>query len=122
MSIVSESAEFANSLRAGFELFRREEANLRAQYAAAAGNDPMPDALLERTTRRFLLDHFLRALDWNPDNPSEIIEEARAYTQDSDRLYFDYLGVDPQDRSPILILEAKGFDVPPPRSGLRPLY
>lgn len=115
MSIVSDIGEFGNRLRTGFDQFRREEANLRGQYAASPDSDPMPDSMLERTTRGFLIDHFLKALDWNPEDPSQIIEEARAQTQDGDRLYFDYLGVDHQDRTPILILEAKGFDVPPPR-------
>lgn len=69
--------------------FRRAEAHLRTQYAAAksAAPESMPEAMLERPTRRFLIDHFLRALDWNPDNPGQVIEEARAHSAGNDRLY-----------------------------------
>lgn len=114
MSLASDIAEFAAQLRAGYQHFSREEDFLRQQYAATPEVE-VPDSLLERTTRRFLIDHFLRALDWNPDNPSQIVEEARGETRSGDRLYFDYLGVHPVNRSPILIVEAKGFDVPYPR-------
>lgn len=117
MTLLAETGAFAEKLRTGMQQFRREEAYLRNQYATAESVAPesMPASMLERPTRRFLIDHFLRALDWNPDNPGQVIEEARAYSANNDRLYFDYLGVSPTDRAPVLIVEAKGFDIPKPR-------
>ncbi len=117
MTLLAETSAFAEKLRAGMQQFRREEANLRTQYATAenAAPESMPLAMLERPTRRFLIDHFLRALDWNPDDSGQVIEEARAHSAGNDRLYFDYLGVSPTARAPVLIVEAKGFDIPKPR-------
>lgn len=117
MIAAAEVGVFAERLRAGMQEFRRAETQLRTQYAAAQGVAPesMPLDMLERPTRRFLIDHFLRALDWNPDEAGQIVEEARARSADNDRLYFDYLGVSPVARAPVLIVEAKGFDVSKPR-------
>lgn len=117
MTAVAEAGAFAEKLRTGMQEFRRVEMQLRCQYAAAEGIAPesMPLDMLERPTRRFLIDHFLRALDWNPDDAGQVIEEARARSADNDRLYFDYLGVSPAARTPVLIVEAKGFDVSKPR-------
>ena len=122
MTLVAEAGAFAEKLRAGMREFRRAEAHLRTQYATAesAAPESMPAAMLERPTRRFLIDHFLRALDWNPDNPGQVIEEARAHSTGHDRLYFDYLGVSPAVRAPVLIVEAKGFDIPKPRRARGP--
>ena len=122
VSSVAETGAFAEKLRIGMLDFRRAEAQLRAQYARAEVRAPesMPWAMLERPTRRFLIDHFLRALDWNPDDASQVIEEARAYGEDGDRLYFDYLGISPATRAPVLIVEAKGFDIPKPKRARGP--
>jgi hypothetical protein len=117
VTLLSEIGVFAEKLRSGMQQFRRDEMHLRTQYAIAENVTPesMPASMLERPTRRFLIDHFLRALDWNPDNPGQVIEEARAHSASNDRLYFDYLGVSPTVRAPVLIVEAKAFDVPKPR-------
>lgn len=122
MTLVAETSAFAEKLRAGMQEFRRAESCLRTQYATAesAAPESMPAAMLERPTRRFLIDHFLRALDWNPDNPGQVIEEARAHSIGNDRLYFDYLGVSPAGRAPLLIVEAKGFDITRPRRARGP--
>lgn len=117
MTAGAELSAFAEKLRNGMREFRRVEALLRSQYAALEGGvaESMPLEMLERPTRRFLIDHFLRALDWDPDDATQIIEEARARSANKDRLYFDYLGVSPIARAPVLIVEAKGFDVSGPR-------
>jgi len=65
--------------------------------------------MLERPTRRYLIDPMLRALGWNVDNPDQVAEEARSQSEGGDRLHFDYLGLSRQ-RAPVLILEAKGAD------------
>ena len=57
----------------------------------------------------------LRALDWNPDNPNQVVEEARSWDPEEERLYFDYLGVAPQTRAPVVLVEAKAYDVGAPR-------
>lgn len=122
MTAVADAAEFADRLRAGMQEFRLIESQLRHQYARSHGLSPetMPLDMLERPTRRFLIDHFLRALDWDPDEPGQVIEEARARSTDQDRLYFDYLGISPGTRAPIVIVEAKGFDVSKPRRARGP--
>ena len=59
----------------------------------------------------------------NPDNPAQVAEEARSWGDDGDRLYFDYFGVAPLTRAPIVLVEAKGYDVKArsatPRKGSR---
>jgi hypothetical protein len=115
-------AAFGTALRAAFDRFKLEEAVIRAKEAkdVAAGKAPLGLALetmLERPTRRFLIDPMLRALDWDPDNPYQVTEEARSWSEDGDRLYFDYLGLNGR-RAPTLLVEAKGADaeaVRPPR-------
>ena len=52
----------------------------------------------------------LRALDWNPDDPDQVVEEARSWDPEDERLYFDYLGVTPRTRSPVVLVEAKAYD------------
>ncbi|GEL75058.1 hypothetical protein [Myxococcus virescens] len=105
---------FERALRAAFTQFNIEEEVIRARHAAAvqAGSLRAPlddDSLLERPTRRFLIDPMLRALDWNPDDPNRLQEEARSWAENGERLYFDYLGVSRQ-RAPTLLVEAKGAD------------
>ncbi len=120
MTLLSDTASFAQKLRESFDEFRRVELLVREQYARDPDAAPSTSDLLERATRRFLIDGFLRALDWNPDDPSSVTEEARARTRSEDRLYFDYLGLQPQTRAPVLLFEAKGFDVALPRKARGP--
>lgn len=76
----------------------------------------LADATLERPTRRFAIDPILKLLGWDPDQPEITVEEARSNSaEDGKPLFFDYLGRDTRDRSPVLIVEAKRFDVPLPR-------
>ena len=114
MSEASQITEFGTFVRAAFSRFKTEEQVIRAEYASKveAGDAPKGldvDDMLERRTRRFLIDPMLRALDWNPDDPNWVTEEARSFAENSDRLYFDYLGVS-RGKTPVLILEAKGVD------------
>lgn len=110
---------FLRALREIIRLFRSEEELIRADYQrkVLAGSAPegIADAdLLERPTRRFLIDGILRALDWNPDDPSQIAEESRTRSTAGKPLFFDYLGM-ARSRAPALIVEAKGFDAELPR-------
>jgi hypothetical protein len=109
-------ATFGAALRKAFETFKSTETLIREQYArdVAAGAEPDgadEEGLLERPTRRFLVDGILRGLDWNPDIPAQVAEEARSWGEDGDRLYFDYLGIAPHTRLPVILVEAKGYDV-----------
>ena len=115
MTLFSDTAEFARLLRTSTDEFRRHETIIREQYVRAGADAEPPKKLLERATRRYLIDSLLRALDWNPDNPSQVAEEARATSPTDDRLYFDYLGLAPRTRAPVFLLEAKGLDVTMPR-------
>lgn len=114
MSEAGEVAAFGDALRAAFTRFKAEEAVIRAEHAAAVQSvSPLAplddDTLLERPTRRFLIDPMLRALDWDPDDPNQVTEEARNWAEHGERLYFDYLGVS-RRRMPTLLVEAKGAD------------
>jgi hypothetical protein len=113
-------AAFLKVLRSSFESFQAEERNIRSQYARDVARGEAPsgaddDELLERPTRRFLIDQMLRALDWNPDDPDQVVEEARSWDPDEERLYFDYLGVAPLTRAPVVLVEAKAYDAGAPR-------
>jgi hypothetical protein len=112
---LGDTAAFGSKLRQSFDDFRRYEELVRDQYKRDPGGPDLSRDVLERTTRRFLVDRFLDALDWNPDDIQSLTEEARAKTGTDDRLYFDYLGLEPTTRAPVLLFEAKGFDVEPPR-------
>lgn len=120
MSEEAAIAAFLRELRSAFESFQAEELNIRSQYArdVERGDAPLgadDDELLERPTRRFLIDRMLRALDWNPDDPDQVVEEARSWDPEDERLYFDYLGVTPRTRSPVVLVEAKAYDAGAPR-------
>ncbi|SEM44829.1 hypothetical protein SAMN05444354_1172 [Stigmatella aurantiaca] len=120
MSNLSEREEFRRRLGNIIKLFGQREELIRSQYNAAreAGTVPDSDApadLLERPTRRFLIDGFLRELGWDPDDPARLSEEARSTAASGDRLYFDYLGIVPQTMFPVLLVEAKAFDTAPAR-------
>jgi hypothetical protein len=115
LTILSDTADFAGKLRSAADEFRRHETLIRKQYARVEVGAAPPRNMLERPTRRFLVDGLLRALDWDPDSPAQLVEEARAKSEDDDRLYFDYLGIAPQTQAPVLLVEAKGFDVALPR-------
>ena len=73
------------------------------------GAEPGPP--LEHTTRRHFIDPFLQALGWDLTKVNEdIIEEAR--TRGETTLRLDYLGINPQTRIPVLIIEAKAWTAP----------
>lgn len=114
MSLDTDIAEFREKLRASHENFRPAEQMIREQYARDGTTEGMLADMLERPTRRFLIDEMLRALDWNPDEPHQVAEEARSWSSSGERLYFDYLGIT-RENAPVLLFEAKGFDVPEPR-------
>ncbi len=120
MTSLNDTAQFGAQLRECVETFRRQETLLREQYAQAPGGPEKVADLLERSTRRYLIDGLLQALDWNVDDPAQIAEEARSTSATGRRLYFDYLGVAPRAQAPVLLCEAKGFDVPLPRKANGP--
>jgi hypothetical protein len=107
------SAEVGRSIAAAFDAFRKQEEVLRAEYRGRVDQGALAaaDALLERATRRFLIDPVLRTLGWDPDDPRQIAEEARSLTSSNERLYFDYLGKAVVSQLPVLLVEAKRFDV-----------
>lgn len=117
MTLLSDAADFSRRFGAAIDEFRRLEVQIRRQHAQA---EPDQEYLLERATRRFLVDDLLRALDWDPANPSQIAEEARSKSKQTDRFYFDYLGISPGTDAPVLLVEAKGFDVQLPRKAYGP--
>lgn len=116
----TDRSAFRRAWRECVDLFRAEEPILRRTYAGELGAGEVKfEELLERPTRRFLVDGLLRALDWDPDVPDQVVEEVRSRDRNSGRpLFFDYLGR-AQDRSPAMLVEAKRFnaDLPQRRGG-----
>ncbi|MBB6559480.1 hypothetical protein HNP48_002147 [Acidovorax soli] len=120
MSALAEIQRVGRALADCFGAFNRQEQVLREELALAQqGASAQANGLLERRTRRFLVDGFLRALGWDADDPTAIREEARSSSSTGDPLYFDYLGFAGSVRAPVLIVEAKGADIdaPKPRKG-----
>ncbi len=112
MNEAARIAAFGRALRQALSQFMAEESVVRSRQAAALQSGDLltpfdDEMLLERPTRRFLIDPMLRALDWNPDDPSQVVEEARSWHENGGRLFFDYLGLS-RGRAATLIIEAKG--------------
>lgn len=117
LSIDSERSAFAVSLEAIHREFGAQESRLRGEYARnPEASIPLSD-LLERPTRRFLVDRLLEALDWDAGDSDAVIEEARAKGRAGNWLFFDYLGIRPDTRAPVLLVEAKRHDLAPPHRG-----
>jgi hypothetical protein len=97
------------------EQFRESVEKLIAQFRTPMREQSfvgaLPGPTLEHVTRRHFIDPFLRALGWDLTQLNEeIIEEAR--TRGETTLRLDYLGVNPQTRIPVLIVEAKAWAAP----------
>ncbi|PPU36955.1 MULTISPECIES: hypothetical protein [unclassified Xanthomonas] len=112
----TDRSAFRRAWRESVDRFRAEEPILRSSYAGELNTGQVTiEELLERPTRRFLIDGLLKALGWNPDIPDQIVEEVRSREKDSGQpLFFDYLGR-AYDRSPAMLVEAKRFDADLPR-------
>lgn len=120
MSEARDMMAFGEVLHKAFHAFQNAEELIRQQYASGIAAGTVPDGiddekLLERPTRRFLIDGILQGLDWNPDDPAQVAEEARGWGDNNERLYFDYLGIAPHTHTPIILIEAKGYDAPTAR-------
>lgn len=104
MSRLADKARFKESVR---KLIAHFAAPIRERSFAGAEHGPT----LEHVTRRHFIDPFLRALGWDLSRLNEeMIEEAR--TRGETTLRLDYLGVNPQTRVPVLIVEAKAWAAP----------
>lgn len=116
MSALAEVQQVRRALAECFETFNQTEKILREELSRSQqGTSVQANDLLERRTRRFLIDGILQALGWNVANPNAIREEARSSSDLGDPLYFDYLGLASDARTPVLIVEAKGADINAPR-------
>jgi len=121
MSNLRDKARFKEKLQEVASAFRASLEAAVPAYAGAEFSEP-----LEHVTRRHLIDIILIALGWNLDRQGrDILEEAQAKGETT--LFLDYLGVNPDSRAPLLIVEAKAkeksFVTPSPatidRSGAR---
>ncbi|CAB3864227.1 hypothetical protein [Achromobacter piechaudii] len=120
MSTLAEIQRVGRTLADCFGAFSRQEQVLREELSRAqVGTSPQASDLLERRTRRFLVDGILRAFGWDADDAAAVREEARSSSATGEPLYFDYLGFASAIRTPVLIVEAKGADIdaPRPRNG-----
>ena len=69
----------------------------------------------EHDTRILFFDRFLTLLGWSLGMGGNVREEARIKAETT--RFLDYVGVNDQSRSPVLILEAKAWDKPMVRAG-----
>lgn len=102
-----DKARFKSTLDEIFEAFRpKADPSAPPAFIGAAYDHP-----LEHTTRKYVIDDILTALGWNLSRLTrEIVEEARV--QGDTTLFLDYLGVDPDRRAPLSIVEAKAWAMP----------
>jgi hypothetical protein len=107
VSDLRDKARFKSALDEIFEAFKPRTASAGPPaFIGAAYRDP-----LEHTTRRYVIDEILDGLGWNLGRlTQEIVEEARA--QGDTTLFLDYLGVNPDLRVPLLIIEGKAWGKP----------
>ncbi len=116
MSALAEVQRVGRALADCFGTFSRTEQVLREELSCSQqGTSAQAIDMLERRTRRFLVDGILRALGWDAADPTAVREEARSSSGTGDPLYFDYLGLSGDARTPVLIVEAKGADIGAPR-------
>jgi hypothetical protein len=88
------------------QLKRNELPNAPAAYL---GEKIAPT--LEHNVRKAFLNRLLEALEWNLDH---VAEEARLQAENT--LFLDYLGVHLDERTPLLLFEAKAWEKPSPRA------
>jgi hypothetical protein len=113
MSDAADKQDFKAALARLLEAFdERQGVHAVDQYAGVGDPDP-----LEHTTRVLLLDGIIQSLGWELVGGREVAEEARLQVETT--LFIDYLGVDPDQRTPLLIIEAKAWSKPfvRPRDG-----
>lgn len=107
MNAAREQARFKGSLEKlikGFVETMRPTAAV--PYLGASNLDP-----LEHTTRANFIDNVLIELGWKLKKlGGDIIEEARI--KEETTLFLDYVGVNPDTRAPLLIVEAKAWSKP----------
>jgi hypothetical protein len=65
---------------------------------------------LEHNVRKNFINRLLEALGWSLEH---VAEEARLQAENT--LFLDYLGVHLENRTPLLMFEAKAWEKPPPR-------
>lgn len=102
-----DKARFKGTLDEIFGAFKpKTDPSAPPAFIGAAYDDP-----LEHTTRKYVIDDILSALGWNLGRMTrEMVEEARI--QGDTTLFLDYLGVNPDGRSPLSIVEAKAWALP----------
>jgi hypothetical protein len=106
VSNLRDKARFKAKLQEVARAFQESLTANAPAYAGAEFTEP-----LEHVTRRHLIDIFLIALGWSLDQQGhEILEEAQAKGETT--LFLDYLGVNPDSRAPLLIVEAKAWAKP----------
>lgn len=101
-----ERSDFRNALAALLDDME-DETSGRGSNSYQGAEEP---GVLEHVTRRLFLDGLLTELGWSLGVRGDMPEEARVRADTT--LYIDYMGVHPDVRTPLLIVEAKAWDVP----------
>jgi hypothetical protein len=106
VNLAREKARFKTLIAELLDAFRRRAAAGPPGFIGQAPGGP-----LEHTTRRYLVDEVLTGLGWDLSRLTrEVVEEARV--RGSTTLRMDYVGVNPETRTPLLIVETKAWDRP----------
>lgn len=106
MNDARERSDFKSALNILVQDMERETSALASNTYQGA-EEP---GVLEHVTRRLFLDGLLVELGWSLGVRGNVAEEARVRANTT--LFIDYLGVRADVRTPLLIMEAKAWDVP----------
>ena len=98
--------EFRRGIETLLAAMARETAPAAPSPYAGAGEEN----LHEHDTRTFFFDRLLALLGWELGPAGNVAEEARIKADTTK--FVDYVGVDPETRAPVLILEVKSWDKP----------
>ncbi len=100
-----ERSDFRNALETLLRGMEQEVSD-PADGAIVGSSEP---GVLEHVTRRLFLDGLLTELGWSLGPRGDVAEEARLRAKTT--LFIDYMGVS-DVKTPLLIVEAKAWDVP----------
>jgi hypothetical protein len=91
---------------------------IRVQFDPDSSQLPsgFKDENLEAHIKKYIIDPLLKALNWQTDSNLFIEAALRAQEVGSKRRFMDYLGLEQNTNTPLLIVEAKRPDTPLPSS------
>ena len=99
-----------NEFRAGLEKVLADIDHQLSPDTANPHASARDEVFHERDTRVFFFDRLLELLGWDLGSGGNVEQEARIKADTTK--FVDYVGVNPDTRAPVLVLEAKAWDKP----------